>query len=332
MLEAALKYQIDDAVSALRDAWRLLIPEYPLQIFAAACRLRLHEETQMAAKAWKTQAVWKRESETENFPRRNLFHNTMEGASYIKEMESLSAGTFHRFLSFLRTDPDPDIHFTDFPPSTRPKCPQSSKLPPMTNGTHFPKTDIILRCSDGADVHVHRLILALSEADELLTIQVESHLAADNEDLLPVYQVNTESPNLDALVRLCYPFAEVKKCITGLRQLEEVVQLAHTYNVPTVRSLIRRHFSVFSNSEPLVGYYIATKLGWPSEADHAASLVCQARMYTEYTWAMEQCGAHAHVHLLELGHQSRQIMIMGRKRARRLPSAATGGLLRLTGA
>jgi hypothetical protein len=308
MLEVALKYQIDDTIAVLRDAWRLLIPEYPLQIFASACRLRLHEETQLAAKAWKTQAIWEKIS-IENDPSQKIpFCATMEGVSYVSEMASLSADTYHRFLSFLRTNPDPDIRFIDPPHSTTLKRPVSVHLPPITiesYGTCLPSTDIILRCSDGVDVHVHRLILALSSADKLLAIAVPSLPAADDEDQLPVYQVSTDGRTLGALVRLCYPFAEVNRCIVGLRQLDEVVQLARVYQVKPVEDLIRKQFDVFSKSDPLGGYYIAMKWEWLSEADRAAKLACGNGYQLNYTWAMDQCGAYAYVRLLKYGHHLR---------------------------
>ncbi|KAI0799800.1 hypothetical protein BC629DRAFT_1611902 [Irpex lacteus] len=91
ILEVALKYQLEKATDALRSALRLLIAQYPLAIFASACRLRLQEETHMAAAEWKKRAAWNADP----------------------FLAKLSAGTYFRLLHFLRTNPDPAVNFID---------------------------------------------------------------------------------------------------------------------------------------------------------------------------------------------------------------------------
>ncbi|KAF9004202.1 hypothetical protein BDQ17DRAFT_1304953 [Cyathus striatus] len=79
-LEAALKYQLTEAIKILKGHLRALSKDHPLHAFAIACRLQLEEEAPLAARRWR-----------ESHP------------DYIHEMSNISAGVYYRFIQFVRT-------------------------------------------------------------------------------------------------------------------------------------------------------------------------------------------------------------------------------------
>jgi hypothetical protein len=308
MLEAALKYQLEEAIMTLRSVWRLFIPKYPLQIFATACRLRLEKEARMAADSFKEKAVWKKENSEYKFK------NTIAGASYVKEMAAVPAGTYFRLMYFLgdkKSDlsasfiepGDPTAHQKHQEVSSTSSCVHESDV-----DTPFPFPDITLRSRDGLDVPTHRSVVRFASGDKLLG---QPSLPSEEESRLnTVYEVDADAVTLRSLLRLCYPFAHVD--FNALDEVDAVIQLAQKYEVKLLLNLIKEQYAVSLPNEPLRGYFLASKWGWSDIAHKAAMHLARSHtgdLTIVYCPAMEYVSAPTYYQLLKFIYTCRTAVI-----------------------
>lgn len=304
VLEAALKYQLEKATSTVRSAFRLLLTQYPLSIFASACRLRLQEEAQMAAVEWKKRVTWNTD------PFISDFNATLAGACYGEELATLSAGTYFRLLYFLRTNPNPAVNFIDpgNPITSSSTVEQRKDASPVANPRlqeYSQDTDIILHSRDGVEIRTHRVILRLASAERLLGAKPSS------QDGTSVYNVDINSSTLRSLVQLCYPFARIASTSTTLQELDEIVQAAKAYAIGGVVDLVMNHCFEVVPKNPLIVYFYAKKWNWEVLAHAALECVLETQMNspvdidTAYNWVMEYTTAAHYMDLLKRIHLSR---------------------------
>jgi len=168
VLDAALKYDIDQAIASAKKWLFALITNDPLRIYAIACRHGFEDMARTAAlKAIKQQAI---------------------ADVYIPEFEEISAGCYHRLLQYQRGRLPDAAHFLFCHPARTSESYEDSKqgkieppscdvpstsdnvnadvvnvailepTPSVVAPPPFYRTDadVILRSSDRVDFHVHR--------------------------------------------------------------------------------------------------------------------------------------------------------------------------------
>ncbi|KAI0087576.1 hypothetical protein BDY19DRAFT_1058057 [Irpex rosettiformis] len=299
MLEAALKYQLQEATDILRAAWRLFIPLCPLGIFASACRLRLNEEAGMAAKQCKDDILASSSTNSWEF----TFKCTINGAINTEEMAYISAGMFFRLLLYLARGPAPfDDNLQNFldpgPFFALSRSIDTSQTSGSTTGTaanaSLVEPDVTLRCRDGVDVPAHEVIIRLVSASKLL----ESPIPSCSSSKSTIYEVDADSGTLRILLDICYPFAPADLDTSIHRRLDKIITLAKRYEIEKVEQFIRQRFDRVIISRPTTSYFLAMKWGWAEESDRAARFVAK-RSQLVYSYAMEDSSAKIYIDLLK---------------------------------
>lgn len=294
ILQAAIKYEMEEAITLCLTALRTYLYAQPLAVFSIACRLHVEEMAKLAAETWKKQQRWESSSSA-------AFKSTMAGASYTPEMGDLSAGAYFRLLDFLRTDPDPEVKFS---------CPgDPASLAPVENDDavynedeanpddhYFANADILLRSYDEVDVPAHHLILRLASAELLLADTVTT----DSEGRT-IYRVRVNGQTLRLLVRLCYPFARLPT--HALSSLDALMEAAAKYEITKVKELIKEYCVRALPAHPLLIYFLAVKWEWTDEIRKACKLVAEQGVKDAYVQTMENAFAHEYVQLLKFCHE-----------------------------
>ncbi|KIP05974.1 hypothetical protein PHLGIDRAFT_119382 [Phlebiopsis gigantea 11061_1 CR5-6] len=97
VLEAAMKYEMSEAVDILQTRLRGFIQASPRSVYAVECRLELEEEARMAATEWKmASSLWLHDI----FPRG--FASSVAGGSYAPNMATITSGAYFRLLQYVR--------------------------------------------------------------------------------------------------------------------------------------------------------------------------------------------------------------------------------------
>lgn len=95
VLEAAIKYDMEEQTRILKERLRDLTSQKPLHAYVISCRLNCEEEASLAASIWKsTREEWVDNAEN--------FLETVSGASFVSEMGNISSGMYYRLLEFVR--------------------------------------------------------------------------------------------------------------------------------------------------------------------------------------------------------------------------------------
>lgn len=160
VLEAAIKYDMDQPTRLMKARLRDLMEDEPLQAYAVSCRLGCEEEAAMAAGIWRDQQGWDDSAEK--------FRHTAAGASFV-EGAGLSAGAYYRLLQCLDGADVPSFSAPPFvPPVTRVTedslVQNEDSMAPIYRDTYpfnHPDDDFVVQSSDGINFRVHKLILKL---------------------------------------------------------------------------------------------------------------------------------------------------------------------------
>ena len=95
VLEAAIKYDMDEPTYLAKEVFLTLMEDDPLHAYAISCNLRCEEEAATAAELWKeSRDSWDDDLED--------FSETLSALSFVSEMGEVSAGCYYRLLCFLR--------------------------------------------------------------------------------------------------------------------------------------------------------------------------------------------------------------------------------------
>ena len=119
VLEAALKYVFDKAISLLKTSLASFVNGSPLKVYAIACRLGLEDEAKHAAQVWKNQVNTTSTTPCQGWESHHLngsvvapcsaqdckqrpFEQTILGSTYTAEMEHITAGCLYRLLMYVQ--------------------------------------------------------------------------------------------------------------------------------------------------------------------------------------------------------------------------------------
>lgn len=294
-LEAALKYQIVETVKTLRALFSEYIsssrpPLTILRVYAIACRLKCESEASRAADALKGTGC--------GTDTATNFAKTVAGSVYTSHTASLTAGSYHRLISYLRPSGTRPPSFLRPPAKIPPRSEKkdSSALPP----SHRIAPDVILRSLDGVDINAHSSILRLAGAEKLLEGNEESGVGG-----VPVHSVDIFSAALSDLVHMCYPFGTQ---IAGLQfeRLAPLVRAAQKYEIRDVIAAARKQLMSFIDRQPMKVWFIAEAHGWVEETDAAARHIASRCIADQYVTEMEDVPAHSYHRLLRFCHRYNQ--------------------------
>ncbi|KAL6300880.1 hypothetical protein BKA93DRAFT_501364 [Sparassis latifolia] len=289
MLEAALKYQMDEATAITRKALRSFAEKEPLRIWAIACRLRLEEDAHYAA-----QFTLQQTSIADSFP---------------QEMQEITAGPYFRLLKYhrLRGAVDSNFSFLSPPgPTCTAKGQQESITAASLGFVTHPLTDIICRSSDGVEFRTLKAILTMASPvlhAFITSLQPTSHegdavctdLSTDN---LPILTLDEDSRTVSALLRLCYPVEAASTRIDDFSIVQSVLEAAKKYEMEMVTLVLRKQWASFVEVEPLRAYFTAVHYKFDECARQAAEKVLQRPVEDVYVSEMEGASAQTYYRLL----------------------------------
>jgi hypothetical protein len=304
VLEVARKYEVNKAVEAARNWIWSHVPNKPLQVYALACRLNLEQEATGAAAAWKTRYL-KKFSRSDS-----TFEFSVEGASYIPEMDDISSGAYFRLLQFMNAPVNTVDHrpFSFCRPqfASRYRNAQKHVEQPVREipDTIIPQAygqpvDFVLKSTDGVEFRVHRLILELAGGQKLLACAAEH--ASDG---LPLSRVGTIGWVLAKVVQLCYPLG-TPGVFQDLPAVQEILRFAAKYNMIPLIEIAKAQLMQIVESTPLRIYLIVAENGWLPEAEKAARALALHHLKDQYAPEMEDVSARAYYRLLRYHNECR---------------------------
>ena len=314
LLDAATKYQMEEALSISSRMLRAFVDSNPLQTFVVACRFGAEEEAGLAAAAWKrsyrvgAQTAQKRVTKgkkplrgQEILPDYRDFASTFIATSYIPEMADISAGIFFRLLYYGRTDLDilpPFIKYDNsYPPAIR------SKPTSYDEVEQWPidptDADVILRSVNGKEFPFHKILLRLSEATKL----IDSGSTLEAEDgKLPIVQVGISSQVLNDLLRICLPSGGC--VVEDTYRLWRLSRVALEYEMGPIVAAVKRQIQHKASTWPLSVYLITSQNGWHDDAASAARLLTeQVHIEDIYDPILEDVPTSAYFSLLKYHHK-----------------------------
>ncbi|KAK7677202.1 hypothetical protein QCA50_019796 [Cerrena zonata] len=273
-LSAAIKYDMDKALWAVKKELHALGLADPPRMFAIACQLHLEDEALAAANMWRDQGKGK------------LPYHELVSTSYRQEMEQISAGAFRRFLLRVQSGT-----------SNGPLCRSPSKVKQTSEGkgdktTHESAqistidigavyntpTDTTLRSADGIDILIHRTILSMISSTTLLLPDTTSESG-------PIVECDEDALVLVKLLELCYPvgdtrFVELIARIKNKKNLHPFDRDIKVYDAVAkyqlgddVKKAALKKVMSHVHSDPLKVFFVAVSLKRHEEAQLAAKCI-----------------------------------------------------------
>ena len=231
VLQAALKYMMQESTSLLRRRLVKLGEAQPLRAFAIACSLELDAEAEVLA------------------PLAHSVHGT-----FVEELRTISAGVYYRIVHYLprpgtksskqaacgpsRSNLSPPSVQTNVAP--RSKC-QPQYIPPALLGS--PTADVIVRTTDKVDLHLHSAILSLA-SPVLRDLIADCHDEdAGWEYVAPIY-LPEDSRTITTLLRHVYPLPRPTQP-TALSELSTLLSAAYKYDMLAAIDALRSQLLSF---------------------------------------------------------------------------------------
>ncbi|KAI0073343.1 hypothetical protein K474DRAFT_223142 [Panus rudis PR-1116 ss-1] len=286
VLRSAMKYDIELAAAPMKQKLVELASDQPQAVYATACRLRLEPEAQAAAQILRD--IYRRMICTtceRHFDPFSLFHSFFQAAieTYSEDLANIPAGCFHRLIDFVGSAHDKKVVLVEPPPPPNyyvvpPSWPWPNNHPLFTHCKH----DLILQSKqDNTQIPVHRIVLHLASASEIVQLPSDGTL----EDV-PVIHLPESGRVLRGLVMLCY---DCDMSRISLKWINELAHAAKKYNISTATARLRTLWSTRMSKDPVLAFFIAASFGWVSEAEKAAKYLyatCRPKA-TEYTLDMD---------------------------------------------
>jgi hypothetical protein len=299
-LEAAIKYQMDEATAIMRGMLRTHGPNEPLKVYVIACLLNLEAEAKDAAWYWrgKCPKTCDKISAPGKLPD---WTDTSAGATYLPEMAQISAGSLFRLLRFVRIG-ETALKFLEADHAT---IVTSSKSVEGTTITKHPfvyeDADIVLRSLDGVDFRVHKLIISLASTGLIDNNSIVQDYT------LPVITVSEDGRTLAKLLELCYPMTHSD--LWDLDTADEVLGAATKYKMTKVIQLAKMQCMGLIKEAPLRVYFTAIRCGWKEEARVAARCVAKQPIENVYVPEMKFVSAVVYHRLLKYHYTHRSVTV-----------------------
>lgn len=301
VLEAALKYEMEQATLMTKKVLREAIKIDPLEVFAVACRLNLEDDALTAARFFRGDAMTKYETLSGRIPVTEWCFTTA-ALSYVPNMGSISAGAFYRLIKFVRYNAitakfcEPEGFFVP----ERPEDYEDAKLltPPTFSQ---PDHDIVVLTSDGVDIQVHALVLSLASPVLRNLIKTQAFNSESDSNTLTL---DEPASLLVPLMTLCYPVDDPE--ITDPQVAINLLKVASKYKMPRAITFIQRYLRTCPDIDPFQMFFTAVQHGWTSEAEYFASKLIYFVIEEEYTPEMEYVPANVYRALLKYHFECQQ--------------------------
>jgi hypothetical protein len=301
VLEATIKYDMEEATALMRATLLTFVNDKPLQVYAVACSQMLEKEARAAAVSWKAKCpkVYSKPDRYGTFPD---WSSTSAAVSYPPEMAvGMSAGAYFRLLRFVRGEEI--FRFAPGPGSIFSSIWGTITRSVVLHPADCEDADIILRSSDGADFHVHKVIISLISPDLL-----------DNESTeignLPIFKVPENRVTLSTLLRLCYPNSDPDTVSLKSSDLCKAVLIAaQKYKCSRAISAVKRQLMKDVKKDTLRVYFTAIQFGWNAEAREAAQCAASKPIENDYIEEMESMPAVSYRRLLKYCHDYRSVVV-----------------------
>ncbi|KZT07311.1 uncharacterized protein LAESUDRAFT_713772 [Laetiporus sulphureus 93-53] len=291
VLEASIKYEMDQAKFLAIEALRSFSEREPLRVWAMACHFQLEDEARVAAK------------HTLNRP-------ILDNMPPEMKMEGVFAGAFFRLLEYRRQDGRVDDTFTFLNRASSPAKNDQTKEPiastsvsetAMDQFFDHPYADLVCRSSDGTDFRAHRIVLSM--ASLVIRDMIDKATQAGTEAAvpvgLPVLRLDIPGRILALLLKLCYPLEKPEELIDDMTIVETLLQATVQYGMDRVGESVKAAWRKLASPEPLRAYLLSAQSPIQYLAREAASRTMRyAHLHKEYTKQMEQAAAECYYRLI----------------------------------
>lgn len=263
VLNVATSYDIQVIGEMLETRLVTYAEQFPLQVYAIACRNNLENTARTAA----------------DYAIRKPFWET-----YHRDIEYITAGAYWRLLAYYW---DVEKKRSQNKKNRRPKLlwkgtEGASSLPSTKAPSPFPSPasppfdeasngDVVLKSSDGVLFRVHRVILSLASpffGDMFSLPQAVS--PQDYSGSGPVIPCSEPGEIIDTLLRFIYPDEDPD--LKHVHEIEGVVEAAIKYDMPRCISVMRKKLILCASKEPIRVFMIACKNNLADVASAAARL------------------------------------------------------------
>lgn len=281
VLEAANKYEMEQATARLTRILRTFVDSNPLRVWAIATRLRLEAEALYAAK-------------------KTLGLQLLD--SFPPEMRDVSAGAYYRLLKYHREKGSADRVVTFSSPPIVENADGSTTDTIVTTRNFFDHSfaDVVCRSSDGVDLPVHRIVLHMASPTLLGRVTEPSGRSSEGASAPAVLQLEERGSVLAALMKLCYPIDEQDVVYDNLHLLRALKDAAVRYEMRRVGNAIQKSWERITRREPLRAYLLVAKAKlWDYAREAARRSLRRGGLEDEYIPEMENVAAEVYHRLLK---------------------------------
>ncbi|KAI0677181.1 hypothetical protein C8Q78DRAFT_1159380 [Trametes maxima] len=274
VLEAAMKYMMEEATSLLRHRLVKLGHSQPLRAFAIACALDLTQEAESLV------------------PLAYTAH-----CAFVDELKDISAGVYYRVSHYMAKCTSPK-HGSSGSKKARPVSITTSILEPQPSprptSVHLreesaepvppelldsPTSDVIFRTTDAVDFRLHSSLLSLASP-------VFRHMMEDRQAERPcdspnkttpgsicygVIFVSEDSATLAGLLRHVYPLS--RPTPASLSALKSLLSAAHKYELTHLLTFLRPALQSHLSSDALRVWALAHRFNLPDVRAAAARVL-----------------------------------------------------------
>ena len=283
-LRAAMKFEMELAITVLTQDLQAAAHEHPMQVWATSCRLGLEDMAKTAARVLVPAPVpgWGQPA---------IRPLTFEE---LGEMRGLSAGDYYRLFEFHRLAGEVALDFKFLSPACDAPWSSSAAQPGTASSPgfrgHIPNPDLICRSSDDAQFPAHRAILCAASAS--LAEQVErAGPVVDGTAIstpTPIVPLEEDGVVVAAILKICYHDA-VDDLLSSvdLPLLLRIFSAIERYGLADMHARFLSRWRDMVKTTPLQTYCVTVGAGNFGLAKEAARQVVHIRLEGAYVGEME---------------------------------------------
>ncbi|KAF8988932.1 hypothetical protein BDQ17DRAFT_1373767 [Cyathus striatus] len=312
ILEAAIKYQMEEIAEIVSESIKKFIPLYPVAVYGLACRPSIHSETlaMVAATEWMEQnPSWvasyffyrKGWLSGERFATKEWTETSIGGSYDSEYMDRTTAGQLYRLLRCIRLRQLPSKLLVNEEKVGMTKISQHYSLPYLL-GSHIPKFlqgDIIIRSSDRLDFRAYKVVLQLASENLLSSLEVGTDQSrGPGESETPVYHLPEHSSLVLKLLEICDPSATAGDVEDAgdADLIYGILRIAMKYDIPKAVSFVQ------------LNYFTAIQHRWEELARKSARATVYSSVEYAYTPEMEHVSALSYYSLMKYHHECQRIL------------------------
>ncbi|OBZ73994.1 hypothetical protein A0H81_06318 [Grifola frondosa] len=258
-LEAAMKYDMQEAIKLTKTRLINFIHTAPLRVYAIACRLLLED----VALASANEVVRKKVQ-----------------AGFVPEMDEIPAGAYYRLLQHGKEKWSilfPRYKFCTAEPSSAKATASFQPTPsfvPKLDASFFALSaaDLILRSSNLVDFRVHRAFLGVASPALIAKIPppgpLPFSLSSTSKADIPVIVLEEDSQVVSTLLQIYYPNG--RPDLGDLQGVCGALVAAEKYAMEKAIQILRIALESFNDVDPLRLYFAACRFGLKQLAIRAA--------------------------------------------------------------